>query len=564
MKLVLEFARAHPRRTLLTLICLVAAGLAEGLGLSTALPVLEIVADPTAAEGGEESALAAGVRSVLGSVGLEPTVGVLLTLIMTGISLKAALVLLANRQVGYTVARIATDLRLDLVRALLGARWAYYTGQPVGSVANAFATEAERASQAFLHGVLLVTALFQVAVYFCVALAVSWQGAIAAIGVGALTSVALMRFTWAARRAGARQTDLLKTSLARLSDTLHGVKPLRAMAREELMGPLLERETLRLDRAIRGEVLSKEGLKAMQEPILVASLSVGLYLALTQFGVPLASLLMICLLFVRTLTAVGRAQKEYQALGAREAAYHSLRETIARAEAHSEGTAGGVLPRLERAIHLKGVALAYGDTPVLQQVDLTVRAGEITTLIGPSGAGKTSIADLVIGLVGPSAGEVRIDDVPLDEVDLHAWRRLIGYVPQELFLLHDTIAVNVTLGDPDLDDDDVWRALRQAGADAFVRSLPDGIHTAVGERGSLLSGGQRQRIAIARALVHKPSLLILDEATTALDPATELAVCETVGALRGDITILAISHQRALVELADRVYRIENGVAKPE
>jgi len=563
VQLVLEFARAHPRRTLLTLACLMAAGLAEGLGLSTALPVLELISGPEASAA-EESPLAAGVRALLASVGLQPSIGILLGLIFTGISLKAALVLLANRQVGYTVARIATDLRLSLVRALLGARWAYYTGQPVGSVANAFATEAERASQAFLHGVLLVNALFQVAVYFCVAMAVSWQGAVGAISVGVITSIALMRFTWAARNAGARQTALLKSSLARLSDTLQGVKPLRAMAREELMGPLLERETERLDNAIRGEVLSKEGLKAMQEPILVASLSLGLYLALTRFGVPLASLLMISLLFVRTLTAVGRAQKEFQALSTREAAYLSLQETIERAEAHAEGAPGGVLPHLDRGIELRAVGLDYGETPVLQRVDLEARAGEITSLIGPSGAGKTSIADLVIGLVAPTRGEVRIDGVPLEEIDLRAWREGIGYVPQELFLLHDSVAVNVTLGDPDLDDADVWRALRQAGAEAFVRALPNGIHTAVGERGSLLSGGQRQRVAIARAIVHNPRLLILDEATTALDPETEAAVCATVGELRGDITILAISHQRALVELADRVYRIENGMAKPE
>ena len=136
---------------------------------------------------------------------------------------------------------------------------------------------------------------------------------------------------------------------------------------------------------------------------------------------------------------------------------------------------------------------------------------------------------------------------------------MIGYVPQENLLLHDTIARNVTLGDPELGPADIEYALRAAGAWPFVEGLPDGIRTVAGERGARFSGGQRQRIMIARALAHRPRLLILDEATASLDPATEAAVCESLAGLHGQVTILAISHQRALVEAADRVYRLEKG-----
>jgi len=137
-------------------------------------------------------------------------------------------------------------------------------------------------------------------------------------------------------------------------------------------------------------------------------------------------------------------------------------------------------------------------------------------------------------------------------------------VPQENWLLHDTVARNVTLGDAALGAADVEYALRAAGAWDFVAALPDGAATVVGERGARFSGGQRQRIMIARALAHRPRLLILDEATASLDPATEAALCETLAALRGEITILAISHQRALVDTADRVYRVEKGRAELE
>jgi len=178
-----------------------------------------------------------------------------------------------------------------------------------------------------------------------------------------------------------------------------------------------------------------------------------------------------------------------------------------------------------------------------------------TALVGGSGVGKTTIADLVTGLCRPQHGEVYIDDVPMSEIDLLRWRRLIGYVPQDPLLVHDSVYANITFGDHAFSEKDVEEALRAAGAWEFVASMPRGMHASVGERGGRLSGGQRQRLAIARALVHKPKLLILDEATSALDPASEAAICRTLQDLRRELIVLAISHQPAMVEVADRTYR---------
>jgi ATP-binding cassette subfamily C protein len=151
----------------------------------------------------------------------------------------------------------------------------------------------------------------------------------------------------------------------------------------------------------------------------------------------------------------------------------------------------------------------------------------------------------------------------LEKIDLKKWRRMIGYVPQETLLLHDSILMNVALGDKDLTAEDIEDALRAAGAWEFVSILPQGMYSVVGERGHKLSGGQRQRIAIARALVHKPKLLILDEATTALDPENEAAICKTMQNLGGAITILAISHQPALMKVSDQAYRLQNKTMVP-
>ena len=175
--------------------------------------------------------------------------------------------------------------------------------------------------------------------------------------------------------------------------------------------------------------------------------------------------------------------------------------------------------------------------------------------------GKTTVVDLVIGLLRPQHGAVLVDGVPLEQLDLHAWRRMIGYVPQDALLLHDSVLHNVSLGDPSIDEARAERALRTAGAWDFVSALPEGIHASVGERGTRLSGGQRQRIVIARALALEPKLLILDEATSALDPETEEEVWQILTRLHGDLTLIAITHRPTLVRSVDRVFRIEKGIA---
>ena len=219
----------------------------------------------------------------------------------------------------------------------------------------------------------------------------------------------------------------------------------------------------------------------------------------------------------------------------------------------------GKPPRFDSAISLRDVNYSYGRETVLDRVSMVLPAGKFITIVGSSGAGKTTVADLIIGLLRPQRGDVWIDDAPMRDIDVKAWRRMIGYVPQETLLFHDTIRANITLGDPGVSSDRVECALRRAEAWDFVAALPEGMDSVVGERGARLSGGQRQRIAIARALICEPALLIFDEATTALDPATEAGIIGTVRQLTDKLTVLSISHQPAMKQAADVVYRLNNG-----
>ena len=387
MNILVDFCRSHPYRSFATLVCLLLAGVAEGIGLSSLFPVLELAA-PSADPTHEPSAFATAVRDTLEHFGIRASLGNLLLIVVAGISAKAALILLANRQVGYTVSNVATELRLALINALMNARWRYFTTRPIGQLANAFTTEAERASHAFLHGSLVIAAAIQVVLYTVIALAISWHATVAALVLGLVSAGALTWLVRAARRAGRRQTEILKRSVAHLADALHAIKPLRAMARERLMDTVLKRETQALNRAMRGEVLSKEGLKALQEPILVAGLALGIYVAVNYWSMAVSQLLMFGVLFGRTLGAIGRAQKEVQKFVTRESAYASIRQAITAAEDEREPQTSGIQATLNKGIGLHDIRLAYRDEAVLENVDLYIPAGELTTFVGTSGAGE--------------------------------------------------------------------------------------------------------------------------------------------------------------------------------
>jgi len=562
MKLLLAFSRAYPKQSALALGSLLLASLIEGIGLATMLPLLATQSPDMAAR--LPKGLTRAVQQALDFVGLTPTIGLLLLIIVSIISLKCVLVMLANRQVGFTVALVATDFRLEFIRSLLSARWEYYLRQPVGALANSVTSEVGRATMAYLHSIKIIALMAQATVYTGIAMLVSLQATLAALVIGAMIIYLLNRFVHISRRAGVKQARLARSLLVRLADNMQSIKPLKAMARENLAGALLEDDTEKMKRAARKDIVSGEALRALQEPTFTILIATGLYVALVHFGMSFGSVLVLAFLLLRVLSYLGRIQREYQRLAACESGYWTVRSEIDKAKKESESPLTGIAPVLQRAIRFDNVGFKYKEHWVVRNATLTIPTGGVTAIVGSSGAGKTTVVDLVTALLQPQEGTIWIDDLPLQKVDRRAWRRMIGYVPQDTVLLHDTVAKNVTLGDPELSDADAEAALRAAGLWEFVSGLPEGLKTIVGERGGNLSGGQRQRVAIARALAHRPRLLILDEATNALDAETEAAICRTLERLRGELTIIAISHQSPLVDVADRVYRLTNGTAKLE
>ncbi len=551
------FATSISRQATVVL-CLLLAGIAEGVGLASLLPVLAI---STGEAQGGDSAINRVIIDGLDALGLSADLGMLLMIVVGGLWLKAGLTLIAMNYVGYTVAEVATGLRLSLVRTLLDVRWGYFARQPIGRFANAISSEAARASEAYLSVATLITLIIQAVIYLFLALLVSWQLSVLSLLIGVVIVLSLNRLVRMSRKAGRQQTRRTQTLVTRLSDTLVGIKPLKAMARHVRLGKLFAADARDLNDALRRQVFSRQATRNLQEPILAVFLAIAFFSAVTYLAMPLAQLVVMGYLLVRTVAIIGKGQQAYQIANLSESAYWAMHDTIQEAEKEKEVFYGTTVPTLERSCVFEDVSFAFGSKQVLDRVSLSIPAGKITAVTGSSGGGKTTIADLLLGLYQPESGEIRIDDTPLAEADIFAWRNMVGYVPQEVILFHDSIMANVTLGEAEFSRQDVEAALEAAGAWGFIQQLPDGMDSVVGERGTLLSGGQRQRIAVARALIHEPTLLILDEATSALDPETEAAICRNLKefSARIGLTILAISHQPAWVRAADRVYHLHQG-----
>ncbi|MEX1258875.1 MAG: ABC transporter ATP-binding protein [Gemmatimonadota bacterium] len=556
--LVQYIARHDRARVTLMVVLLALAGVLEGFGIVAALPVLESM---VSADAGTESGLSLAIEQGLRTVGLEPSTGLLLTLLVVMFTLKGVVFYLAVLTVGTVVARVAMELRIRLLRAISSAEWRHVLRYPSGFISNAVSNEVGRTGMAYQEFAQVVAEGTQVIVYLAIVFLMSWETGVAAIGAGAVILLILQGRVMASRRAGHDQVQILRSILARLTDALPSLKPLKAMGMEGYLLPRLEEETEAFFIAQRKEIASTELLKKAREPLLMAALAFGLWFVLTFTTLAATSIMILAGLFYRTVTSITNMQQRWVSVLIGDSSFRSLMEHIEAAETARETWAedGKPPPRFEEELRVEDLSFSFGDTAVLKGANATLRAGRFVAVVGPSGSGKTTLTDLLTGLLRPAGGRILVDGVSLAEAGVRGWRRQIGYVPQEPMLFSDTVRANVTLGNPAFGDNEVEAALRAASAWDFVMALDGGLNHRIGEEGTTLSGGQRQRLAIARALVTRPSLLILDEPTTALDTVSEQEVCRAIARLKGKLSILSISHQPALRELADEVWDVRDG-----
>ncbi len=538
--------------------CLVVASIFEGVGLATLIPVISVATNAPETASPAELAL----RDFMETMGLPLEIGPLIILMVVALMLRALMSMGAMSFVGYTAAAVSAELRREVVAKLMQVRWRYFANQRMGRITNAISNEANRASRAYMLSAEFMALAAQAVVMAVIAVIISWQLALFAAVLGLGLVISLYGLVKASKRAGRQQTFRTRELLIFLYDTLNNLKVIRAMGRQTPFANLLDQKIRRVRNAVRREVVLTEALSNLQLVVMAIFLGSGFYVLFTYFEAPLAEIIVAGLVVARSVNAIGKLQKVYQKAMTLESAFISTKELIDEIAADPEIKTGKRPAAFERVIEFEQIQFAHDQTPVLRGLSLALEAHKLTVLTGLSGGGKTTTVDILLGLHRPDRGRITVDGIPFDELDLDGWRHLVGYVPQDVFLLHDSVRANLTLGDDRIDEATIWWSLELAGIAGLVRDLDGGLDAVVGEGGGRLSGGQRQRIALARALVHRPRLLILDEVTSALDPATAYAVARQIRALTEETTILTITHRPEFLEVADRIFSVENGTAR--
>ncbi|HET6162001.1 MAG TPA: ABC transporter ATP-binding protein [Dongiaceae bacterium] len=548
------------RRQCLILLAMLLGVAAENMSIASLWPIIGVAS-------GEEikpSPATRVVTQLLDTVGLSPTLGALLLFLCITITLKFGLSTAGLVYVGREVSRMSTQMRLNLIGAIVRARWSHIISTPVGRLSAALSDEAERAQSAYRAAGNFAARLTETLTYLVGCLWISWEFSVAAIVAAGVLWLAVARFVAMARRAGRAKWRSVHLLSSAVSDLLTSIKTLRAMNRQAYLGRFASVQVNELRKSSQREFYSEAAVRALQEPLLGTMLIGGFFVGYSYFHLGLVELIGVVWLLRRISNGVSTMRGAMQRVAIDGIAFWSIIGLTKAMDEQAEALHGGAAPRLVRQCDFRDVTFSYGEKAVVSSANFSLPVGEVATLIGPSGAGKTTIADLLVGLHEPDQGQVLIDGLPLTDADLARWRGKIGYIPQENILFNDTVLENVTLGDRTIGEAQAIEALRLAGAWGFVSALPRGLHEVIGVRGNLLSGGQKQRLSIARALIHDPELLILDEATSALDRTTAREICDAVRGLRGNRTILAITHQSIWTDVADRILTIRDGEVATE
>lgn len=552
------------------------AAMTEGVGIALLLPLLGLLgvtqnggveAVNTVAGPSASSTLEGLVREMVAVVGVQNSMPGILIFISMIILIKGVLKFAEGAYHSHLRAVLLQEVQGRLFAAYSTMGYAYYSHHSAGHFTNLISVQVPRLTMAFERYKRFLTALITVLAYFIFAFLMSWPFATMATLAGVSMLIVFRRLTalverWS--RQGASEHGTLNHFLIQ---TLQAYKYLAATAQIGRLRAEVFRSISRVAGFERRKEIAWSFTEALQEPLAVAVLVVIIVIQIVVLEQPLAPAIVGLALIYRAMGQLVLVQGHWQATMQDVGSLELVEGELDSVATSREPTGTKILRPLTHGISLQGVSFSYDnavDSEVLQDVTLTIPANQTVAIVGASGAGKTTLVDLLTLMLRPVRGELRIDGVSHEDADLSSWRAQIGYVSQDTIVFDDTIGNNICLWAGNYSTDaevrhQVERAALQAGAKSFIDELPDGFNTRVGDRGVRLSGGQRQRLFIARELYKNPRLLILDEATSALDSESEMVIKETVGKLRGSTTVLIVAHRLSTIRDADYVYVLDAG-----
>jgi ATP-binding cassette subfamily C protein len=536
-------------------------GLTEGAGLLLLVPLLGLVGIDTGRTGA--SGILARVNGLFGALHVTPTLPVVLATYVVIMVVQSALQRRQQTLSGTMTHDVVEALRRRLYRAIASARWTFLASTRSSDYTYVLTEAVERVGTATFLIIDVAATGAIVAAYIVMAARVSLVltavVAVSGLVLGLIVRPLVARSVRSGQARAGAWTDLYATVTEHLASIKlakgYGIERRHAELFDQMAGDLG-----RINRAAASDYARVKQVLSIASAVLLAAI---VYFAYGVLHIAAGSLLLLLFLFGRLVPRVTSLYERVQSIGLEVAPLDRVLEVEQRCLAAAEPPSQTPQPIAFRdRVELAHVSFAYqseGREAALRDVSLVVRAGTTTAIVGPSGAGKSTIADVLLGLLDPQAGQVRVDEVPLGPERLQAWRDQIGYVAQDGFLFHDTIAANLRWARPDATDGELWEALQLASVAEFVGGLPQQLDTVLGDRGILVSGGERQRLSLARALLRRPALLILDEPTSSLDSENEQRIQAAVDGLHEQITILLITHRLSTIRHADLIHVVEHG-----
>jgi subfamily B ATP-binding cassette protein MsbA len=558
VRLVMPLLRRHPW----ALACLMASGimssLAEGIGISLFVPLVQNL--QTLKIAGENGSLfVCWLQHLFNQIPSQHRLTLIVACIFGSIVLKTVLGFATQALFGWLDARVTHQLRSGIFDQLLQARISFLDSFRPGQLLSSLSTETWRAGKAADMVVWAFITSGSLLIYAAILMLVSWRLTLfVTVMLLAIMSIVAF-FTRRVNRMGETATRLNEDLMNQMVEALEGMKQIRAFVREAGEKSRFEHASLMVGRTYFHVGLLGNLVSPAYELISAAILVLVLLLTVKTSGNLPALLVYIFILH--------RLMPKIKALDACRVGLLSLEAPVKAVTAllpatHSVHPETGIQPfkGLDREITVDRVSFHYiPEKPVLQDVSLRIPAKQITALVGPSGAGKSTLVNLLFRFYDAERGSIQVDDVNLQDLDLKGWRRSIALVSQDTFLFNATVGQNIAYGRPGATSVEIMEAARLADAHGFISQMGHGYETLLGNGGIRLSGGQRQRIALARAFICDPQVLVLDEATNALDAISERLIHQTLDRFRHRKTVVVIAHRLSTIRQADQVVALENG-----
>jgi ATP-binding cassette subfamily C protein len=563
---ILEYASSLIRiarwQLLAAVLIMTFTSLTEGLGVALLFPILQ-VAGFNLANQGHVGHYTGEVRALLAYSGLSPSLW-LATLLLIFMLLMALRSLFSRVQSVLTFRTVLTyELALSrhLYQAIINADWLFLVRRRSSDFTHALTAELTRVATCTYLLIGTMSNAILALVYIALALKLSAGMTSLVLATGAVLLLISRRWMRAVHASGTAVSESVSEVYSSATEHLQNLKAMKFYdAQNSDLAMFSSLQSAALQQSLEN-TRSQAAAAFWFEAGSLLVLGGIIFASLQVLNVAPASILLLLAVFTRLIPRLAAGQNQLQAFLGELPAFENVmtiyRECVANAEVPG---AAGLEPSLAHEIRLEQVGFRYdAQRPmVLKDLSLTIAAGKITAIVGSSGAGKSTVADLVNGLLSPLTGRVLVDGVELTAQTARAWRRHVGYVAQDTVLFHDTVRANLRWAKPEASEQEMRESLSLAAAE-FVFALPQGLDTTVGDRGTLLSHGQRQRIALARALLRKPGLLILDEATSSLDLDNEKRILDAIEHLQGRTTVLLIAHRVSAIQRAEMIYVVDNG-----